>query len=60
MCLGGRVNLIQCTEGLLIEGKSIIDDYSYITGLDNQKIMDYHWMEKIFMEEESKLIVWLS
>lgn len=57
MCLGGRVNLIQCTEGLLIEGKSIIDDYSYITGLDNQKIMDYHWMEKIFMEEESKLIV---
>jgi len=36
MCLGGKVNLIQCTQGWDIDGK-VESMITLVTGLNNQK-----------------------
>lgn len=49
MCLGGKVNLIQCTQGWDIDGK-VKSMITLVTGLTNQKNngarVGYHWMGK--------------
>ena len=68
MFLGGKVNLIPCTQGWDIDGK-VEPMISLVTGLNSQKIMVPEWviigwgslrLNHILMEVGSIVMVWLS